>query len=207
MDSTAELMKCLAIIQTCFTGFLVLLTLFYVITTGRQLAAMKESLKETRRSNDATEKSNEIAERGLLSGRRARLLPEIGVSPLSEDQTRFTMLLVNSGGAPCIIGRVGVNSKLVLAFPEKLDFPEKMYRPEINGLRGSIVPPGRNNINVMAELPDNIAGWEETANILLVYCHIEYVDDFEKPWETVLCWCRERGLKRWFVAPQYSKMK
>jgi len=61
-------------LQAVFAGVLTLLTLFYVLTTRRQLAAMKEALKETRRSNAATEKSNEIAERSLELGRRALLV-------------------------------------------------------------------------------------------------------------------------------------
>lgn len=77
------------------------------------LASSATALEQTRRSNDAAEKSGNIAARNLILEHRSWLVPSSKKGITLSDEGLFVMTLVNKGGVPCILGRSAVHGIVV----------------------------------------------------------------------------------------------
>jgi len=189
-------MNCLSLLLS-FAGVFILA--LYTLVTALQAWFTRKALAETRRSNKATEESNEIARQSLILGRRAWLIPKIDAEPLSKSG-RFTVSLANFGGAPAIVKRIGMNGIPVQLMPSDFELlPKEIYKPG-----NAIVPPGTNDLVVSMEIPECQTGPDR--DLLVVYCRIEYTDVFDVPRETRLCWFRLHGRRQWWNVTQFSKM-
>ena len=183
-------------VLTClFTGAGVVLLAFYTLYTRRLAELTSLALAETRRSNEDTQESNERTQRSRLFPANLRL---------SDDGEWATLLLVNGGRIPCVVGRSAMSAIRTSSYPETLPpFEEEDFQRTRSGL---VVPPGSEGIEFTSRIP-KIAEEADTESYL-VYCYIEYGDDFGKSWTTTYCWKYYFGgtRVRWFHMPQYCKM-
>ena len=192
--------------QTIFSGLVAFFTLCYVFINAFQLLAMRRALEETRRSNANTAESNRIAERSLLLGRRAWLIPRIDRrSPTDPTETlggrRLIVWISNTGGMPGKITSAGGNMK---AGKPSGDEVEISCHPH-----SAIVSPSTaNGEDPFLTFPvEDFTGREMNfktgAEVLYAACRINYIDAFEKQFYTEMKWFRGREGK-WYTLPTGS---
>ncbi|MFL6196805.1 MAG: hypothetical protein ACJ75H_21660 [Thermoanaerobaculia bacterium] len=208
----ADLGEWLTILQTSFAAILTLLTFFYVLTTRRQLKAMHDALEETRRSNNATEESNKIAERTLELGSRAWLaLVGISTRQKVDGPERTTthhvaeVTIKNVGRAPAI----GVETLFYVTIFEGGSVPTD-FVPTSDDRKTVIA--ADESVSVIEPLPRFIPALDlklRSKEIsLFVYCELRYTDIFSKARITSAAWEVTSSISGlWVHVPRYRRME
>ena len=147
-------------------------------------------------------KQNKLTEKAMVVSNRAWIIPRIEQLSVVDGKHVLTIIVSNSGRVPGITKRYGVKWLFTSIFPDEIEIPGEGYDS-----RMMMVPPGSNETRLHVLVANSPEETEEArgGRLMLVYCHIEYTDAFEKDWETALCW----GLGSagdWFIEPRYSKL-
>jgi hypothetical protein len=160
--------------------------------------ANSATLEETQRSNAATDRSNEIADRALIYGKRSWLIPEIDErSPFKEEGGsvwKVAFYISNTGSVPGVMinahARVDTDPQFESSNPQMFDTNGAVILPGAVGDRGMRV-----KAEVPAEIPEGqVLG--TTGPSICVYCSIRYKDVFSDEWESKVAWMR--GKDGWY---------
>lgn len=180
------------IVIALFAGVVCFVYWKQLVTMRRALAGTKASneiaamaLEQTRLSNAATERSNEIAERSLVLGRRAWLVIR-GVPKISIDGWTFDDVTVeNVTDMPAVIQRFGTCSveKLDASTPKDWKYV-KAGEVVVRGKQASIDFPSVALPSLNLNDPDTYRVLDRVS----IYCVVEYTDCFEKTWSTTAYW-------------------
>lgn len=195
------------------TGLLVVITAIYAWTTWRQLAAMREALIETRRSNDATDKSNEIAERSLELGMRAWVVVSINDTPKDHDAGGLIIEMSNLGGIPATNGEVWYRFDAW----ETGEIPEVIPRGPYSE-SGIVIGSGRTHIITppWESWSPLFRNYEERivhgGLLVTFYCEVSYFDVFGKERKTIACWRHSPKTtafahQSWVYAPKHNRLE
>jgi hypothetical protein len=162
------------------------------------------ALAETRKSNEATKNSNEIAKRSLILGRRAWLILEIE-NDFSDPESWFTITIKNIGAVPAEVSSVEVYADWLKALPAVLEFPEKKREKRM------IIPPGKQSSTVTSSIDLDLSHKDYKREFLFACCRIEYSDVFKNRWITESGWSLTvedlHGRNDWYTEQKYSKLE
>ncbi len=201
-----EGVKATDILQTVLTGVLVVITAIYTWTTNRQLRAMRESLEETRRSNAATEKSNEIAE----LGRRAWLVPvdianKVGGVSVFDSGEGVQISLRNFGGTPAVNAVITSSITLIKGYPTP---PERLTPGAARKSTTAVCV--NEEIKISEPLPPISKEERRQMDLrqlnLLCYCEVTYTDSFGGNRNSAAGWMSSSGA-RWENAPELRRIE
>ncbi len=173
-----------------------------------QWRAMRHAIEETRASNAATRKSNELAEKALEYGQRSWLIPEVeDSSPLRTKSGWMVVFYIeNTGRVPGVM--IDAHAR-VDTDPDFGTAPPQRFSP-----RGAIVLPGSGKagaLRVTAAVPAEIPEDQLLAPAggrLCVYCAVSYKDVISDELgtgerETRVSWIRgQDGL--WYNNPYFE---
>jgi hypothetical protein len=191
----------------------------YTIAAFRQVSLTAKALRHAEtsrgetaaaalRSDEATKKSNEIAEKALIYGKRSWLIPDVDESsPFKEGSIwKVAFYISNTGSVPGVMinahARVGTDPWFETA-------PPQMFSP-----RGAIVLPGSGKegaLRVTADVPAGIPDEQllaATGSDLSVYCAVTYKDVISDELETGeretrASWIHGHG-RRWYNNPYFE---
>jgi hypothetical protein len=193
----------------------VIVVAWYTFIARKQARLTEMAFAETRRSNEATGKSNAIAEKSLELGRRAWLVIAGMNPPFSGapgELATSSVLLENIGGVPAIVIRYGW--ELVAGdLPERLDLsPERTSRGGaiIFGDKKELLESTRRLTPKEYSIIANEKGADEKDHLYL-YWVIEYSDCFEKIRSTAKCWRHQNvpPMENWVetAEPQCNRLE
>jgi hypothetical protein len=197
-------------VEAIATVVIACLTLAYVLVASRQLHAMRGALKETQRSNEATEESNRIAKRSLELGRRAWLVASEINAPtvfIPDQPWTVRMSVENCGGVPAtsVISQVHC-----LVIPADSPLPDELQLTAIPPTGIAIVAPGHPR-SLTTDLPglqsDDVEAFKSGAVTLYIYCRLHYKDvliDSPERRQASACWRLLRAPDRWAIAEKHN---
>lgn len=173
-----------------------------------QWRAMRHALEETRRSNAATERSNELAEKALIYGKRSWLIPSVDEhSPFKGDTGwKVTFYIVNAGSVPGVM----INAHARIGTDPDFEAPH----PQMFGTYGAIILPDSGEagaLRVTADVPADISEEQLLATAgsgLSVLCAVTYKDVISDELETgeretKVSWIHGRG-RLWYTNPYFE---
>ena len=189
----------------------VILLAIYTAVTAWQAMLTRAALAETRRSNDATKKSNELAKRAwLVVNLKARSDVDIVARRITE-----AVELTNLGGVPATNAEAWGRFDLWADPPEIPDsIVPREGQPAVTGL---IVGPGKPHELLVHKWDIDLsdADWkriDKNEAVYVFYCEVMYRDIFDNPRKTVACfqyspwggWQDRR--EHWAYAPKHNKL-
>lgn len=189
------------------TALGVVVVAWYTFITRRQAKLTASALEQTKRSNDATEESNRIAEKGLELGNRAWMVA-IDIEPyaLAAGPERSLWVKIENLGR---IPAAGVILRGFCGIQTSLDAPVGLTPTENVGSQATVGPGrGVQSRIQLGAITEQIAAHIQCGQFpLLAYCEIEYSDWFQRPRKTVACWRYDPASGDWTAAPKYNRVE